>query len=301
MDSIYSQLDQHQLLFTQVAIQLVAWYHVFEYTKWYLRTHCSTHKWFIQWSQKPSFGGEVTGAERVIGQMGHLLQAVVGGIAISLGYYLNSPQLFIAGALSEFSCEFIETFQMIKERYITKEGLYSADKTPFFGFAFMLFHHSGAFTVILPACMYYADNEHVQRAAMGLLGWAGFSIPLMAFSNSRDVYDLKERGQFTVCTVVGTVLFVYFRWIVCVQGMYGFLGEEFPSFPWQLKLLFSVYVICIKLVDVFIVMHLSHGVHKWLFTSAATKRPTKITKASLKQPTLIPVELIRMQSTPLMC
>ena len=44
MDSIYSQLDQHQLLFTQVAIQLVAWYHVFEYTKWYLRTHCTTHK-----------------------------------------------------------------------------------------------------------------------------------------------------------------------------------------------------------------------------------------------------------------
>ena len=69
--------------------------------------------------------------------------------------------------------------------------------------------------------MYYADNEHVQRAAMGLLGvlhysrifwifcvslttlcanfhsgWTGFSIPLMAFSSSRDVYDLK------VCMVV---------------------------------------------------------------------------------------------------
>ena len=95
-------------------------------------------------------------------------------------------------------------------------------------------------------------------------------------------------------------LSILFR-IVCVQGMYGFLSEEFPSFPWQLQLLFSVYVICIKLVDVFILMACARGVHKWLFTSAATKRPTKITKASLKQPTLIPVELIRTQSTPLMC
>jgi len=302
MDSIYSQLDQHQLLFTQVAIQLVAWYHVFEYTKWYLRTYCTTHKWFIQWSQKPSsFGGEVVGAERVIGQMGHCVQAFVGGIAISLGYYLNSPQLFIMGALSEFSYEFIETYEIIKERYIIKEGLWSADKTPFFGVANMLFHHSGAFTVILPACMYYSDNEHVQKAAMGLLGWSALFCPLNVFYNSRDVYDLKERGQFTVCFVAMLVFFVYFRWFVCVQGMYGFLREEFPSFPWQLKLLFSVYVLCIKLLDLFVVMLLSLGVHKWLFTSAATKRPTKITKASLRRPTLIPIELIRTQSTPLMC
>ena len=63
--------------------------------------------------------------------------------------------------------------------------------------------------------MYYADNEHVQKAAMGLLGvlhctlifrifcfsltfcanfhsgWAALFCSLMAFYNSRDVYDLK--------------------------------------------------------------------------------------------------------------
>ena len=63
--------------------------------------------------------------------------------------------------------------------------------------------------------MYYADNEHVQRAAMGLLGvlhctlilkifcvsptfcfnfhsgFAGLRIPLVALSSTRNVYDLK--------------------------------------------------------------------------------------------------------------
>ena len=121
------------------------------------------------------------------------------------------------------------------------------------------------------------------------------------------------------------VCFVYFRWyvwilseslvdidslsetlyvlsrFVAVQGMYGFVREEFSSFSWQLKLLFSVYVILIKLIDLMAFAGFAHGVHKWLFTSAATKRPTKITKASLKRPTLIPIELIRTQSTPLMC
>ena len=44
MVSIYSQLDQHQLLFTQLAIQLVVWYYAFNYAEWYIRTHCTTHK-----------------------------------------------------------------------------------------------------------------------------------------------------------------------------------------------------------------------------------------------------------------
>jgi len=149
--------------------------------------------------------------------------------------------------------------------------------------------------------MYYADNVHVQQTALGLLGFASLTLPLQLISSSRDVYDLKERGQFTVAFVVQTVVFLYFRWFVCVQGMYGVVRYEFPSFSWQLTSLFSVYMICIKLFDVLIAMVVVHGVHKWLFTAAATKRPTKITKASLKRPTPIPVELIRMQSTPLMC
>ena len=67
----------------------------------------------------------------------------------------------------------------------------------------------------------------------------------------------QERGQFTVAFVVQTVVFLYFRWyvwippkslahitnlpvtlfvsfrFVCVQGMYGVVRYEFPSFSWH--------------------------------------------------------------------
>jgi len=297
-----SQLEDHHLVFTQAAVQLVAWYHIFEYTSWYLRKYCLNCHWFQKWSQKPDefLGGE-KGVDGVIYELRYSLQHTYGGIFMALGYYLSSPQCFITGVLSEFSFEILDTYAIIKQRFITKKGQHSADKVPFWGFVLGMMHHSGAITVMLPACIYYADNVYVQQTALGLLGFASLSLPLQLISSSRDVYDLKERGQFTVAFVVQVVLFVYFRCFVCVQGMYGVVRHEFPSFSWQLTLLFSVYIICIKLFDVLILMVCAQGVHKWLFTAAATKRPTKITKASLKRPTLIPIELIRTQSTPLMC
>merc|ERR1712190_173606 len=199
------------------------------------------------------------------------------------------------------SFELLDTYTIIKQQFISQKGLPSAKRIPLSVTVMPMMHHSGAITVMLPACMYYADNVHVQQTALGLLGFSSLTLPLQLISSSRDVYDLKERGQFTVAFVVQTVVFLYFRWFVCVQGMYGVVRYEFPSFSWQLTSLFSVYMICIKLFDVLIAMVVVHGVHKWLFTAAATKRPTKITKASLKRPTPVPVELIRMQSTPLMC
>ena len=52
-------------------------------------------------------------------------------------------------------------------------------------------HHSGAFTVILPICMFYADNEHVHRMGYGLLSYAVIASVMMIITSSRDIYDLK--------------------------------------------------------------------------------------------------------------
>ena len=101
-----------------------------------------------------------------------------------LGYYFSSPQCFITGVLSEFSFELLDTvcansllsnvtsitlsiiklclchftlpqYTIIKQRFITKKGQHSADRVPFWGFVLGMMHHSGAITVMLPACTYY--------------------------------------------------------------------------------------------------------------------------------------------------
>jgi len=119
--------------------------------------------------------------------------------------------------------------------------------------------------------MFYADNEHVQRTAYGLLFYGAFGTIIYGVSSSRDIYDLKERGQFVVAMI-------YFRWFVVLTGVYGFICDQFPTMSMKWKFLFISYVVLIKLFDCFGTKMCATQLYDWLFTSKATVRPTKITK-----------------------
>ena len=108
-------------------------------------------------------------------------------------------------------------FEIVRQRFITKQGVFSEAMFSQSEVAITVMHHSGAFTVMLPACMfllflsetygkfkrhhvyarsiiigiYYADNEYVQQIALGLLGAASFLMGFHIWNNTRDVYDLK--------------------------------------------------------------------------------------------------------------
>jgi hypothetical protein len=293
-----SSVEQHAPIFTQAVIQLVFWRYVFDYTQWYTATYCTNQRWFINWSSKPHPLGGDTGDAGLIGQIYIFVQHFVGGACAALGYYLNSPQLFIMGVLSEFSFEVLDLFTMMKQRFITRKGIYSAEMCDPGEFGLFTIHHSGAFTVILPVCMFYADNEYVQQIAWGLLGFSCISLIIFAHSSSRDVYDLKERGQFTVSYFLMFVSMLYFRWYITLTGMYGFISTEFAALSLQWKCLFVFYAVLIKGFDCMFTMFCASQLYCWLFTSKAMVRPTKITKASLKRPSLVPVTMMRMQSTP---
>jgi len=292
-----SQLEAHSLIFTQAAIQLVCWHYIFEYTMWYTATYLTNKRWFVNWSKKPAPIGGETGDEAVIDILRCCVQHVFGGALIALGYFTSSPQPFITGVLSEFAFEVLDTFKFVKERYITKKGESSKMPSAFVPVVFL--HHSGAFTVMLPICMFYADNEHAQRTAYGLLSFAVVSMVLHGISSSRDIFDLKERGQFVVAYFLNFVGMIYFRWFVVLTGVYGFVCDQFPTMSMKWKLLIIFYVVSIKLFDCFYTMFCVTQLYDWLFTSKATVRPTKITRNSLMRPTEIPMALIRCHSAPL--
>merc|ERR1712156_1367205 len=102
---------------------------------------------------------------------------------------------------------------MFMQRYVTRKGYWSSQRTSLFMLIIMLMHHSGSLLSILPACIYYADNTHVQQIGVGFLGFDTFFVTNMIFSKSRDILDLQERGQFMVSSVAGLLAAVYFRWI----------------------------------------------------------------------------------------
>ena len=161
-----------------------------------------------------------------------------------------------------------------------------------------MMHHSGAFLSILPACIYYADNPHVQQIGFGLLGFASFLIISGLLSQSRNVYDLKERGQFTVISVMNFVAMIYFRWIIAMPGTYWFFYEEWNGMAMGIKILMVTYLILFKIFDVFMVLFCVKQMYDFIFAGKATTKPTKITVASLKRSPSVPFDMLRMCSAP---
>jgi len=210
---------------------------------------------------------------------------------IGLAYYLQNPQLFVIGALSEFA---FETIDMVRVINLIRKGGHM------FECVLLTIHHQAAFTAILPACLYYADNRDVQQITWGLLGLAPMVLALLGFFSTRDVYNLQERGQYTVSYLIMTVLYFYFRWYITVSGMYAFLtGGEFTTLSFGFKAMLILFCVGIKLFDVTHSLVMLNNLYQWLFTPKCMERPTKITKASLMKPCSVPVQLIRMRSTPL--
>lgn len=303
-NGLYTNDNRFNSVIIEAFFQLIIWHFIVSYTRSYVMKYCQRSKWFIQWAKKPDGMGGETGVDRILSQMGHFLQAWFSGIFLSLAYYLSdtSPyaaQLFITGALAEFAVEVLDVKDMIIERYITKTGVYSAQRTPLIGVVLILFHHSGAFLSILPVCIYHADNAHVHQIGMGLLGFASFFMIISVIYFSRDVYDLRERGQFMVASVFNLLGMFYFRWIVAVPGMYWFLYEEYGAMSMSIRIVMIAYLILFKIFDLFMVFFCANQTYGYLIGGKGMEKSSKITAVSLKRAPSTPFELLRMRSAPI--
>lgn len=122
--TMLSYLEPHSLIFTQAAIQLVCWHYIFEYFMWYMATYMTKKRWFIQASRKPVPGVGALGEEALIQMLSPMIQHVFGGALIAVGYFTNSPQLFITGALSEFAYEILDTVWTARSIPFQSSNLY---------------------------------------------------------------------------------------------------------------------------------------------------------------------------------
>merc|ERR1712083_1100662 len=129
---------------------------------------------------------------------------------------------------------------------------------------------------------------------MGLLGFASFFMLNSVIYLSRDIYDLQERGQFTVSCVLNFVSMFYFRLIVAVPGMYWFLYEEYAAMATSIRIVIIAYLIIFKAFDLFFIIFSANQTYGYLIGGKglnSLKKSTKITAASLT----------RAPSTPLIC
>jgi len=275
--------------------QLIIWHFIISYTRSYVAKHCQRKKWFIQWAKKPDGKGGETGGGVVIYFLGTITQHTFSATLLCLAYYLPaSPlatQLFITGALGEFAFEVLD----LKGHFFAWRAKYMSTGS----FVNTLMHHSGAIFGILPVCIYYADNAYVHQIGLGLMGFGASSIILLAISSSRDITDLRERGQFMVIEVLSFLSMIYLRWIVAVPGMYWFLYEEWATMSTTIRIAMIAYMVFIKLFDLLLFVKFAKRTYGFLIGGKGTKKSTKITVSSLKRAPSTPFHLLRMQSAPL--
>ena len=67
-----------------------------------------------------------------------------------------------------------------------------------------------------------------------------------------------------------------------------------------IKILMVAYLILFKIFDVFMLLFSAKQIYDFMFGGKATKKPTKITIASLKRPPSVPIGMIRMSSAPVL-
>merc|ERR1711933_218425 len=121
----------------------------------------------------------------------------------------------------------------------------------------------------------------------------------MAISSSRDITDLRERGQFMVIEVINFLIMIYFRWIVAVPGMYWFLHDEWATMSVAIRIAMIAYLVIFKVFDLLCLVFIVSRTYGYLIGEKGTKKSTKITVSSLKRSPSTPFHLLRMKSTPL--
>merc|ERR1711902_156729 len=145
---------------------------------------------------------------------------------------------------------------------------------------------------------YYADNTHMHQIGMGFLGFSAFISIIGAISQSRDVLDLQERGQFMVSSAACCIGAVYFRWIVSCPAIYWFFYYEWATMSIVIRVLMITFLVIFKLHDVFVLFLFAAQVYGFMFGGKGTKKSSKISIDSLKRMPSTPLDLLRMKSTP---
>ena len=285
-ETIYGQLLQGLL-------QIIIWKHIFKFTKDFVKKNYSKKWWYLKGCSQGMGEPEFLSMFTVIPQ--HTFSAIF----VFLGYYFNSLQLFSIGTLSEFAFEFIDTFDLLISKYIYNNCPFKDEMI-----ICILLHHIPGIVAIIPVNLSYGNNQYIQQIAFSLLAIAPITFIFQWGFKTRDLYDLQERGQFTVYFFTCFLLWLLCRFYWTPSIMIQFMYYQFMDLSFIMKFMFIFYAILINLFNFAASIAMGYGLYEFLYCNKCTKKEDD-TKESifkrLKQPLNsyhLP-QLTRTKSTPL--
>ena len=247
---------------SQALLQVIVWIQLFKYLKLNIKRNYSKSSWYLQGISKGD------GESEFLMLFSAVPQHTVSAVFVFFGAYFNSLQLFTMGTLGEFAFEFIELYDLFKSLYIYNNCPYKAEMIKS-----LLFHHVPGVVVIIPMNLYYGDHPHIQQITFSLLAVAPFLAAFFFLHKTRNVYDLQQRGQFTVYFFLSilTMIIARFYWTPSLMIRFLFAKDDgFMNLTLCMQIMFASYAVLINLFNITFVVILCQRFYQWLYGNECT-------------------------------
>eukprot|EP01084_Bolivina_argentea_P149306 260831_1 len=269
----------------QASIQIIVWLAIFKKIKSTIRKNYGQSSWYLHAIKKGD------GEEEFLMVLVAIPQHSVSAIFIWFGIYFNSLQLFTMGMLGEFSFEFIELYNILMSKYVYHNCKLSDEMVKS-----LIFHHLPGVLVIIPTNLYFGDNIYIQKIAFSLLAVAPPLAVFFVLFKTRNVYDLQQRGQFTVYFFICILIMIVTRFYWTPSYMIQFLIYDFMSLNTFAKIMFLFYGLLITLFNITFVLILSKRLYGFLYCNKYVVEKKELIK-NFKQPRPI---IKRCKSNPIL-
>eukprot|EP01083_Nonionella_stella_P131013 397770_1 len=232
LSTVYGQL-------IQATLQIIIWNQLFKLIKAYMRRNYSQSPWYLH----------ATDHGKAEQEFMHLLTALpqhtVSAILCGLGWYYHSFPLFSMGTLGEFAFELIDLCNTLMAKYVYKNCSLKDDMVKG-----MIFHHLPGILIIIPTNLCFGHNQEIQKIAFSLLAIAPVGLLFVLLHKSRDVYDLQQRGQFTVYCFTAILMMLAARFYWTPSLMIAFIFGGWMELNVAAQIMFAFYGVLITLFNV---------------------------------------------------
>ncbi len=198
--------------------------------EWYFLKYHSQAIWF-------KFGVKSLSKNGFLNRIWIVTSHGISALLVGSSIYFDSPTLFVNGSLCEIAHEMINLYNISMAKWYHKNSSLSAST-----FILLWNHHICTLLTGIPTVAFFSGNVYVRHISSKLLESGTICAFLITITYTRDINNLQQRSQFTLCQFVLVLLYIYYRIYVYSLNSYELIYYAFPEFSWKGQVMCSNYI-----------------------------------------------------------
>eukprot|EP00483_Globobulimina_turgida_P002249 UN02251 len=190
-------------------------------------------------------------------------------IFVLYGFYSNSLFFIREGVLMEAAYDINDSLTLILNKFV-----YKANDLPNFIFLSLIFHHVSILTLLIPTNM-YSHHIGVQYMIISVSIWTPIMVALALYCHTLDVYDLKQRGLFTVLYFTQFLIFLYFRFYHAPYYFVRMMDDHYDEWDKYSQIMIPSGMILNTVFNAFWLKVMGRRLYDFLFSDKYIKNEAK--------------------------